>query len=67
MAKAPRFFNFFMKMPVTEYVTNKTVGMASLPMLSVPTLKKQLVGHNSANIKLEQLQKFSDKNVRNMF
>ena len=61
MAKTPRFFNFFMKMPVTEYVTNKTVGMASLPMLSVPTLKKQLVGHNSANIKLEQLQKFSEE------
>lgn len=59
MARAPRFFNFFMKMSVTEYLTNKTVGMASLPMLSFPTLKKQLIGHPSANVKLEYLQNLS--------
>ncbi|OCG24697.1 hypothetical protein A9G11_03325 [Gilliamella sp. wkB108] len=65
MAKAPRFFNFFMKMSVIESLTNKTVGMANLPLLSTPTLKKQLVGHNSANIKLKQLQKLTSTEKSN--
>lgn len=56
MAKAPRFFNFFMKLSVTDYVSKKMVGMTSLPLLSYPTLKKQLVGHQSANIKLDALE-----------
>ncbi|MDF7667566.1 FAD-binding and (Fe-S)-binding domain-containing protein [Orbaceae bacterium ESL0727] len=64
MAKAPRFFNFFMKMPATEYLTRKTVGMANLPLLSTPTLKQQLVGHSSANIKLAQLRQLSANEKR---
>ncbi|OCG02888.1 D-2-hydroxyglutarate dehydrogenase YdiJ [Gilliamella sp. wkB112] len=60
MAKVPRFFNFFMKMSITEYLTNKIVGMTNLPLLSTPTLKKQLVGHSTANIKLKQLQQLSN-------
>lgn len=59
MAKAPRFFNFFMRLPVSEYMAKKTVGMTYLPLISYPTLKQQLVGHPSANIKLEQLESLS--------
>lgn len=59
MATAPRFFNFFMKMSATDYLSRKVVGMTSLPLVSYPTLKKQLVGHPSANIKLEYLEQLS--------
>ncbi|WP_392560112.1 D-2-hydroxyglutarate dehydrogenase YdiJ [Orbus mooreae] len=61
MAKAPRFFNFFMQLPVTDVVSRSIVGMTSLPLLSYPTLKKQLKGHRCANISLEQLESLSDK------
>lgn len=59
MAKAPRFFNFFMGLPITEFMTKKTVGMVSLPLLSYPTLKQQLVSHATANISLETLESLS--------
>lgn len=61
MAKAPRFFNFFMALPITDYMSKKVVGMTNLPLLSYPTLKKRLAGHQSANIKLEYLESLSDE------
>ncbi|RKS87245.1 FAD/FMN-containing dehydrogenase [Orbus hercynius] len=56
MAKTPRFFNVFMRLSVTDYLSRKMVGMTSLPLLSYPTLKQQLAGHHSANITLPQLK-----------
>tara|TARA_R110001583_G_scaffold17005_1_gene69284 strand:- start:7931 stop:10987 length:3057 start_codon:yes stop_codon:yes gene_type:complete len=42
MGKAPKFFNFFMKMKVTATLTEKFVGMVDIPLLSSPTLKSSL-------------------------
>lgn len=56
MAKAPRLFNFFMGLSVTDSMSRTVVGMTSLPLLSSPTLKKQLTGHRFANMTLAQLE-----------
>jgi len=61
MARAPKTFNFFLKQPMVRKLSGKHIGMIDLPLLSVPSLQQQLVGHRSANTTLEQLEAMSDE------
>lgn len=56
MAKAPKTFNFFLKQSWVHRLSAQHIGMVDLPLLSVPTLKQQLVGHPSANTTLAELE-----------
>ncbi|XNM67779.1 hypothetical protein ACLK2E_09400 [Escherichia coli] len=40
-------------------LSEKHIGMVDLPLLSVPSLKQQMVRHRSANTTLEQLEALS--------
>ncbi|WP_318368831.1 FAD-binding and (Fe-S)-binding domain-containing protein [Enterobacter sp.] len=59
MARAPKTFNFFMRQPWVRSASEKHIGMVDLPLLSVPSLAQQMVGHRSANLTLEQLEQLS--------
>ncbi|SUG83118.1 FAD-binding protein [Salmonella enterica subsp. enterica] len=59
MARAPKTFNFFINQPVVRNLAKKHIGMVDLPLLSAPSLQQQLVGHPSANMTLEQLERMS--------
>jgi Fe-S oxidoreductase len=61
MARAPKTFNFFIRQPLVRKLSEKHIGMIDLPLLSVPSLQQQLVGHRSANTTLEQLEALSDE------
>lgn len=61
MAKAPKLFNFFIKQPIVQSLTKKTIGMVDLPLLSSPTLTQQLVGHRALQLDLAELARLSDK------
>jgi Fe-S oxidoreductase len=39
MGRAPKFFNFFMKMKLVTWLTKKFVGLVDIPLLSSPVLK----------------------------
>lgn len=56
MARAPKTFNFFINQPLVRKLSEKHIGMVDLPLLSVPSLQQQMVGHRSANMTLEQLE-----------
>ena len=60
MARAPKTFNFFMSQPWVRSLSQKHIGMVDLPLLSVPSLQRQMIGHRSANLTLEQLETLSD-------
>ena len=60
MARAPKTFNFFMRQPWVRSMSEKHIGMVDLPLLSVPSLQQQLVGHRTANMTLERLETLSD-------
>lgn len=59
MARAPKTFNFFINQPLVRKLSEKHIGMIDLPLLSNPSLQRQLVGHRSANLTLEQLEALS--------
>jgi len=61
MARAPRTFNFFMSQPWVRSLSQKHIGMVDLPLLSAPSLQRQMVGHATANLTLEQLEQLSDE------
>ncbi|WP_086869424.1 D-2-hydroxyglutarate dehydrogenase YdiJ [Kosakonia pseudosacchari] len=60
MARAPKTFNFFMNQPWVRSLSEKHIGMVDLPLLSVPSLQRQMVGHRTANMTLEQLEQLDD-------
>ncbi|MTH46916.1 D-2-hydroxyglutarate dehydrogenase YdiJ [Intestinirhabdus alba] len=61
MARAPKTFNFFINQPLVRRFVEKRIGMVDLPLLSVPSLQQQLIGHRSANMTLEQLEALGDE------
>lgn len=61
MARAPKTFNFFMSQPWVQRLSRRHIGMVDLPLLSTPTLQQQLVGHRSANVTLEKLERYSNE------
>lgn len=56
MAKAPTLFNFFLRQPLVRDLSQKHIGMVDLPLLSSPSLKKQLAGQPALTTTLEQLE-----------
>ena len=66
MARAPKTFNFFISQPWVKSLSRKHIGMIDLPLLSVPSLQHQLVGHRSANLTLEQLEALSPEQKAKM-
>ncbi|HBH7050831.1 TPA: FAD-binding oxidoreductase [Morganella morganii] len=64
MAKAPKVFNFFLKQPWVQKISEKTVGMTDLPLLSSPSLKQQLAGSNAVSVTLEMLESMSAEQRR---
>ncbi|ELB3890976.1 FAD-binding and (Fe-S)-binding domain-containing protein [Morganella morganii] len=64
MAKAPKMFNFFLKQPWVQKLSEKTVGMTDLPLLSSPSLKQQLAGSNAVSVTLEMLESMSEEQRR---
>ncbi|QNQ20133.1 FAD-binding oxidoreductase [Kosakonia sp. SMBL-WEM22] len=61
MARAPKTFNFFMSQSWVRNLSAKHIGMVDLPLLSVPSLQRQMVGHHSANMTLEQLEALDEE------
>jgi FAD/FMN-containing dehydrogenase/Fe-S oxidoreductase len=59
MAKAPAFFNFFLRQPLVREMSKRHIGMVDLPLLSSPNLKKQLAGQPAMKTTLEQLEAMS--------
>lgn len=64
MAKAPKMFNFFLKQPWVQKLSEKAVGMTDLPLLSSPSLKQQLAGSNAVSVTLEMLESMSEEQRR---
>lgn len=64
MAKAPKVFNFFLKQSWAQKLSEKTVGMTDLPLLSSPSLKQQLAGSNAVSVTLEMLESMSEEQRR---
>ncbi|TBL46139.1 hypothetical protein EYY80_35015, partial [Klebsiella oxytoca] len=60
-AKVPSLFNFFIKQPLVQSLSKRTIGMVDLPLLSSPTLKQQLAGHSALTMTLEELEQLSEK------
>ncbi len=60
MARAPKTFNFFMSQPWVRSLSERHIGMVDLPLLSTPTLQQQLVGHRSAGMTLEELERLTE-------
>lgn len=48
-------------------LAKKHIGMVDLPLLSAPSLQQQLVGHPSANMTLEQLERMSAEQKRKRY
>lgn len=63
MAKAPRFFNFWLGQNWVQSLTTSTIGMVNIPLLSTPTLTESLRGHYADSFDLTKLQKM-DKAAR---
>ena len=61
MARAPKTFNFFMSQPWVRSLSATHIGMVDLPLLSVPSLQQQMVGHRSANMTLDELEQLSEE------
>lgn len=59
MSKAPGVFNFFLRQPWVQKLSEQTIGMVDLPLFSQPTLKQELSGHAAMTVTLEQLESMS--------
>lgn len=59
LSKAPSVFNFFLRQPWVQKLSEQTIGMVDLPLFSQPTLKQQLSGHAAITVTLEQLEAMS--------
>ncbi|MCG8154710.1 FAD-binding oxidoreductase [Brenneria goodwinii] len=64
MARSPKTFNFFLKMPWVNELSRRQIGMVDLPLLSSPSLRQQLAGHSACQTTLEQLEKLSEQERR---
>ncbi|EKT57382.1 oxidase [Providencia sneebia DSM 19967] len=65
LAKAPGVFNFFLRQPLVQKISEKTLGMVDLPLFSQPTLKQELSGHSALTVTLEQLETMSPSQREN--
>lgn len=56
MAKTPGMVNFFLQKQWVQDITAKTIGMVDVPLLSQPTLKQSLAGHDANLFDLARLE-----------
>lgn len=56
MARSPKTFNFFLRLPLVDAMSRRTIGMTDLPLLSSPSLRQQFAGHSAMTTTLEQLE-----------
>ncbi|CAK9885205.1 MAG: putative protein [Candidatus Erwinia impunctatus] len=61
MAKAPNVVNFFLRRPLIQKLSQHTLGMVDLPLLSHPTLSQRLKKQPACSLTLEQLEAMSVK------
>jgi len=59
MAKVPGFFNFWLSKDWVQNLTQHTLGMVDIPLLSQPTLAQSLRGQYAEGFDLDFLQKLS--------
>ncbi|MDX2367371.1 MAG: FAD-binding and (Fe-S)-binding domain-containing protein [Colwellia sp.] len=61
MAKAPTLVNSILSLKAYDTLSEKTIGYVNTPLLSVPTLKKQVKQAGYSDFDLSQLQSLTDK------
>ncbi|GGA73209.1 FAD-binding oxidoreductase [Neiella marina] len=59
MAKAPRLANAVVGNSLTSWLSEKTIGMVDLPLLSVPTLKQRLHHNAALAFELDEIKSLS--------
>ena len=59
MAKAPGLFNFFLGQGWMRKLTEQTIGMVDVPLLSQPTLSQRLAGHRARDFDFAELEKLT--------
>ncbi len=65
LSKVPSIFNFFLRQPLVQKLSERTIGMVDLPLFSEPTLKQELSGHSATEVTLEQLEGLSPSQREN--
>lgn len=60
MAKAPRFFNFFLKSKPVQALIKQTLGYVDTPLLSYPTLEQSVGDTNVLDWNLSRLEQMSE-------
>lgn len=66
MARAPAAVNFFINQPLVRRLCERHIGMVDLPPLSVPSLRRALATHRTANMTPAQLEQLSEEQKRRM-
>ncbi|MBL4765776.1 MAG: FAD-binding oxidoreductase [Colwellia sp.] len=61
MAKAPKLVNSILSLKAYDVLSAKTIGYVNTPLLSVPTLKKQVKKAGYSGFDLTKLQYLTDK------
>ena len=61
MAKAPKLVNRILSLKAYDTLSEKTIGYVNTPLLSVPTLKKQVKKAGYSGFDLTKLQNLTDK------
>ena len=61
MAKAPKLVNKILSLNAYDVISEKTIGYVNTPLLSVPTLKKQVKKQGFSGFDLAKLQSLTDK------
>jgi FAD/FMN-containing dehydrogenase/Fe-S oxidoreductase len=61
MAKAPKLVNSILSLKAYDVLSEKTIGYVNTPLLSVPTLKKQVKQAGYSGFDLTKLQYLTDK------
>ena len=61
MAKAPKLVNSILSLKAYDTLSEKTIGYVNTPLLSVPTLKKQVKKAGYSGFDLTKLQYLTDK------
>jgi len=61
MAKAPKLMNSILSLKAYDKLSEKTIGYVNTPLLSVPTLKKQVKKAGYSGFDLSKLQYLTDK------
>jgi len=59
MARLPALMNFFLRQSWVKKITERSIGMVDVPLLSQPALQKKLAGHRATRFELAELELLS--------